>query len=71
MTLEKGHASYKQLQNPSIPTFKSLYFFNLTNPEAFEEGNATAVLQEVGPYNFGYVVHSIIIPHNNYYLGKQ
>jgi hypothetical protein len=52
MTLVEGHASYKQLENPSIPTFKSLYFFNLTNPEEFAKGTARAVLEEVGPYTF-------------------
>lgn len=54
MTLVEGHASYEQLRSPSIPTFKSLYFLNLTNPEAFEEGSARAVLEEVGPYSYGY-----------------
>ena len=52
MTLEEGHASYEQLRNPFIPTFKSLYFFNLTNPEAFEEGTERAVLEEIGPYSY-------------------
>ena len=52
LTLEEGHASYEELKEPAIPTYSSIYFFNLTNPEAFEAGNATAELKEMGPYTY-------------------
>lgn len=52
MTLEEGHVSYEQLLEPKAPAYKSLYFFNLTNPEEFEAGTATAQLQEIGPYTY-------------------
>lgn len=54
VTIEEGHVTYEQLREPSVPTYKSLYFFNLTNPEAFEEGKSIAVLKEIGPYTYRY-----------------
>lgn len=52
VTLVEGHVSYEQLQSPSLPMYKSLYFFNLTNPDNFEAGTAKPQLQEIGPYSY-------------------
>jgi len=54
VTLEQGHATYEQLEEPSIPIFKDFYFFNLTNFEKFHKskGEETPVLVEVGPYSY-------------------
>ena len=49
----EGHATYEQLQNLTLPLWKSFYFFNLTNPEQFEAGDKPA-LKEVGPYSYRY-----------------
>ena len=54
-TIEKGHATYEQLQDPTLPVWKSIYFFNLTNPEEFESGEKPN-LTEIGPYSYRYVV---------------
>ena len=56
--MEEGHATYEQLQEPSIPIYKDFYFFNLTNFEEFAAsyGNATPIFHEVGPYSYLYVV---------------
>ena len=52
MTLEEGHMTYEQLRDPTVPIYKSFYFFNLTNPEEFEEGIAIASMEEIGPYSY-------------------
>ena len=49
-----GSPTFQQLQSPTAPLFKDIYFFNLTNPEEFEAG-AKPQLQEVGPYSYAYV----------------
>ena len=56
VTLVEGHMTYEMLREPSIPTFKAFYFFNLTNPEEFEAGNETAMLEEIGPFTYRYVI---------------
>lgn len=56
MTLEDGHVTYEQLRKPSIPVYKSFYFFNLTNPVQFQKGTAKAALQEIGPYTYMYAI---------------
>lgn len=57
MTVEKGHATYEQLEEPSIPLFKDFYFFNLTNAEEFHKlkGGSKPVLKEIGPYSYRYI----------------
>ena len=52
--MEEGHATYEQLQKPSIPIHKDFYFFNLTNAEefAFERGGVKPDLAEIGPYSY-------------------
>ena len=52
MTLEEGHLTYDQLKEPSVPVYKAFYFFNLTNPDDFQDGVAKAILQEIGPYTY-------------------
>lgn len=51
VTIQDGHATYEQLQNLTLPLWKSFYFFNLTNPKAFEDGEKP-ILDEVGPYSY-------------------
>ena len=54
VTVKEGHATYEQLENPSIPIYKDFYFFNLTNAVEFAEsyGEATPELVEIGPYSY-------------------
>lgn len=52
--LRMGSPVLQQLQNPTPPLFKDIFFFNLTNPEEFEAG-AKPELVEVGPYSYTYV----------------
>ena len=51
-TILKGHALYEQLENPTLPAWKSFYFFNLTNPEEFEQNGSKPILKEIGPYGY-------------------
>ena len=51
LVIEPGSVTYKQLLNPTVPLFKDIYFFNLTNPDDFQNG-ATPDLNEVGPYSY-------------------
>ena len=46
-----GHTTYEQFLNPELPVWKSIYFFNLTNPEGFVAGEKP-VLEEKGPYGY-------------------
>ena len=54
VTIKKGHATYEQLQNPTIPIYKKFYFFNLTNAEDFhnKQGGVIPNFTEVGPYSY-------------------
>lgn len=54
VTVQKGHATYEQLQEPSIPIYKNFYFFNLTNTKEFADskGRSTPNLEEIGPYSY-------------------
>ena len=58
MTVQEGHATYEQLQNLTLPLWKSFYFFNLTNKEDFEAGSKP-ILEEVGPYSYRWVTIEI------------
>lgn len=51
VTLVPGHASYEQLEDPTLPIWKDFYFFNLTNPEGFAAGEKPNLTQ-VGPYSY-------------------
>lgn len=51
VTVQEGHATYEQLENLTLPLWKSFYFFNLTNREDFEAGSKP-ILEEVGPYSY-------------------
>ena len=51
VTILPGHATYEQLEEPTLPLWKSVYFFNLTNPEGFAEGETPRV-EEIGPYAY-------------------
>ena len=51
MTIVPGHQTFKQFQDPSVPMYKDIYFFNLTNAEEFANG-ARPRVEEVGPYSF-------------------
>ncbi len=56
--IQEGSATFQQLLSPSVPVFKDIFFFNLTNPVEFEQG-AKPNLVEVGPYSYryAYIVH--------------
>lgn len=60
MTVQEGHATYEQLENLTLPLWKSFYFFNLTNREDFEAGKKPE-LKEVGPYSYRCVNTYILI----------
>ena len=68
VTIEPGHATYEQLQNPTPPLWKSFYFFNLTNPKEFEEGSEVPKLEEKGPYSYRYTVWCFPVPTYLYTL---
>ena len=51
MTIVPGHLPFEQFQHPSVPMYKDIYFFNLTNAEEFVDGGRPRV-EEVGPYSF-------------------
>ena len=55
VTIQPGHATYEQLQGPTLPIWKSIYFFNLTNGPEFEDGKEIPRIVEVGPYSYRYV----------------
>ena len=55
VVLQEGSATFQQLLSPSVPLFKDVYFFNLTNPVEFE-GGAKPQLVEVGPYSYRYAI---------------
>ncbi|XP_065920344.1 lysosome membrane protein 2-like isoform X2 [Dysidea avara] len=50
-TLEPGHETYEQWLNPTVPTYKDFYVFNLTNSEEFANG-AKPRFEELGPYRY-------------------
>ena len=54
VTITPGHATYEQLQNTTLPLWKDIYFFNLTNPEDFQSGKMPE-LKEIGPYSYRWV----------------
>ena len=37
MQLLPGNVPFDQLQSPSLPIYKDVFFFNLTNPDGFDE----------------------------------
>ena len=54
VTITPGHATYEQLQNPTLPVWKDIYYFNLTNPDEFQAGRMPK-LSEIGPYSYRWV----------------
>lgn len=57
VTVLPGHATYEQLQHPSVPLWKTVYFLNLTNPEEFKNG-AKPVVNATGPYSYRWAFRS-------------
>ena len=51
MTIEEGHATYEQLENPTLPVYKSFHIWNLTNADGFVDGDKPQ-LQLLGPYSY-------------------
>ena len=51
--VEPGSATFQQFLSPTVPLFKDIYFFNLTNPAEFQAG-AKPNLTEIGPYSYRY-----------------
>jgi len=54
VTITPGHATYEQLQSPTLPVWKDIYYFNLTNPDEFQAGSMPK-LSEIGPYSYRWV----------------
>ena len=50
-TLEPGHETYDQWLNPTVPTYKDYYVYDLVNPEEFANG-AKPRFEELGPYRY-------------------
>lgn len=56
--LEEGNDVWEKWVDIPIPIYQDIYFFNLSNPEAFrirpnlDLGAAVPELKEVGPYSF-------------------
>ena len=51
VVIQPGSATFQQLLSPTVPLFKDIYFFNLTNPVEFQDG-AKPNLTEIGPYSY-------------------
>jgi len=51
--LEPGHETYDQWLNPTVPTYKDFYLYDLVNPEEFANG-AKPRFEELGPYRYRY-----------------
>ena len=51
VVVQPGSATFQQLLSPTVPLFKDIYFFNLTNPVEFQAG-AKPNLREIGPYSY-------------------
>ena len=51
MQLLPGNVPFDQLQFPSLPIYKDVFFFNLTNPDGFQKGEKPRV-NEIGPYSY-------------------
>ena len=51
MKLLPGSAMFEQLQHPSLPIYKDVFFYNLTNPDEFAAGSRPNVT-EIGPYSY-------------------
>ena len=60
LTIEKGHPTYEQLENTTLPIWKDIHFFNLTNPEEFQNGSKP-IMDEIGPYSYRCVCVCVII----------
>lgn len=77
MVLEEGSTTLAQLLDPSVPIFKDIYFFNLTNPEEFQAG-AKPNLSEIGPYSYRLTfvsmhtfLHVLVMRHLYIFIGKS
>ena len=51
LVIKNGSATFRQLMNTTVPIYKDIYFFNLTNPEQFQAGDKPN-LSELGPYSY-------------------
>ena len=51
MKILPGNPTYEQFDNPDVPLYKDVYFYNLTNPEEFMNGSRPQV-EELGPYSY-------------------
>ena len=51
VVVQPGSATFQQLLSPTVPLFKDIFFFNLTNPTEFQAG-AKPNLTEIGPYSY-------------------
>ena len=54
VVIKNGSATFSQLMNTTVPIYKDIYFFNLTNPEEFQAGDKPN-LSELGPYSYRWV----------------
>lgn len=51
MAIKPGSKSYEIWKETPFPLILSVYFFNITNPRAFQRG-AKPILKEVGPFSY-------------------
>ncbi|XP_056586962.1 lysosome membrane protein 2 [Triplophysa dalaica] len=52
MTLTEGKKIFASWKNPPPPIYLQFFFFNITNPDAFQKGEAKPRVTEMGPYTF-------------------
>lgn len=56
LVIKDGSPTFRQLMNPTVPIYKDIYFFNLTNPEEFQAGDKPNLF-ELGPYSYRWVIN--------------
>ena len=65
MQLIEGGPVYDAWRAPTLPTYTSMYLWNVTNPDEVVRLGAKPHLQEVGPYVFEETVEKVNISHHH------
>merc|ERR1719295_1186191 len=63
MQLIEGGPVYDAWKAPTLPTYTTMYLWNVTNAEAVKEWGVKPNLQEVGPFVFEETVEKVNISH--------
>ena len=63
MQLIEGGPVYDAWKAPTLPTYTTMYLWNVTNAEAVKEWGVKPNLHEVGPFVFEETVEKVNISH--------